>query len=250
MLAEERFAAIIDKVTLEKAVTVAELAQSLDTSESTIRRDLNYLDRSGRLTKVRGGAVVRETEFSRVENDMKSKEGLRVSEKEMIGAYAATLVHDDDVVYIDAGTTTLHMVQHLSNSKAIFVTNSIVHADLLGQAGLEVYLTGGRLKTITSALVGSEAEGFLREYNFTKAFMGTNGIAIAQGLTTPDPEEASIKRTAVNHSYIVYALADHSKFSKVYATRFALLEKVCVITDFLDNKAFEKATIIKEVAKS
>lgn len=247
MLAEERFSAIISKVEARRTVTVAELARELDTSESTIRRDLNYLDECGKLNKVRGGATARDHEFSSIENDMITKETLNVDEKRVIAAYAASLIYDDDFVYIDAGTTTLYMCEALTNTRATYVTNGVLHAGVLASKGCRVYLPGGLLKGTTSALIGAEAAGSLSSYNFTKAFLGTNGITSRQGMTTPDPDEAQIKRKAVEQSFMAYALADHTKFGKVYAVKIAPLERMCIITDHLPNRDYAQKTVIKEV---
>lgn len=249
MLTEERHGLILSLVNQRNAVTVLELSKELDISESTIRRDLTSLDKIGKLNKVRGGATSIMGEFSSIERDMGTKEYLNIEEKHAIGEYAASLIYSDDVVYIDAGTSTLQLVAHLSNPRTIFITNGLQHAGVLSQNGCRVYVTGGMVRQTTGAMVGVEAVHAIRKYNFTKAFMGVNGITAAQGLTTPDPEEAQVKIAAVQQAYLSYALADHTKFRKVYSTSFAELEKVCIITDYLSDPALAKKTVIKEVAK-
>lgn len=95
--------------------------------------------------------------------------------------------------------------------------------------------------------MGAEAIKSINCFNFTKAFMGANGIDIGSGFTTPDIEEGLIKETAINKSYMAFVLADHSKFRRVYSVTFAPLQKCCIITDKLPTPDFSQATVIKEV---
>ena len=88
----------------------------------------------------------------------------------------------------------------------------------------------------------------LQRYNFTKCFLGTNGVSPEAGFTTPDAEEAMLKAEAVVRSYMAYVLADHSKFGVVAPVTFAALEKNCIITDRLADESYRSFTIIKEVA--
>lgn len=247
MLTPERQSAILKLVNEKNSVTVAELVKLFDTSESTIRRDLITLDENGKLKKVHGGATSLVDNFTPFEYDVQTKTLLNVTEKEEIGKYAASLILDDDFVFIDAGTSTLHMVEHIENTKATFVTNGVEHAKKLLQKGLEVYIIGGKIKFSTEAIIGIEAIENVKKYNFTKCFMGTNGISVARGLSTPDVDEAMLKKQVVELSYLTFILADNSKFGKTSPVTFADIKKVCIITDKLFDKSYAEHTIIKEV---
>lgn len=248
MLTQERYDLILRLLAEKRAVTVTELTQALNTSESTIRRDLAALDAQGLLTKVHGGATaLGGLTFTAAEEDMVTKAGQNVPEKEAIGQYAATLVEDDDFVYIDAGTSTAALVAALGSSRATFVTNGIDHARALSRKGLKAYILGGRFKPSTEAITGAAAVAGLRQYNFTKCFLGTNGITPEAGYTTPDAEEAALKSEAMSRAYLTYILADHSKFGKVSSITFAPLEKACVITDRAPAEGYAELTILKEV---
>ena len=250
MLAEERLAAILELVEAGGAASVSQLCQATGASEATIRRDLLLLSRQGKLTKVHGGAVAAGGRFSSEEPDLPTKARLSVEEKEAIGRYAASLVYDDDVVFLDAGTTTLAMAGYLGDSQASFVTTSIACAQRLSQLGRQVIMVGGRIKLGTEAIIGAETLTFLERYNFTKAFLGVNGIAVKQGCTTPDPEEAAVKTKAADQAYLTYVLADSSKFGKVTAATIRPLERVCIITDRIPDESFRGRGIIKEVGGS
>ena len=108
-------------------------------------------------------------------------------------------------------------------------------------------IIGGRCKQSTEAIIGPDCIEGISKYHFSKAFMGTNGISLNAGFTTPDVDEALVKAEAVKHAYISYVLADHSKFRKVYPVTFAELRKCCIITDRLPYSGFNDKTIIREV---
>ena len=158
MLAEERFSEILKLVNEHKTITVQELTELLDMSESTIRRDLTTLHKKGKLIKVHGGATaVNMAQYTRDES-VAVRQDLNIDEKVQIGKYASSLIEKDDFVYIDAGTTTDFLIDFLTEQDAVYVTNGIMHAKKLTQKGCIVYLIGGELKEATLALVGESNE--------------------------------------------------------------------------------------------
>lgn len=244
MLAEQRARAILQQLSQHQTVSVAELCQATGASEATIRRDLNTLAGMGRLVKIHGGATTLEEELLVREPDLATKQRY-AREKERIARYAATLVTDDDVVYLDTGTTVLHIANHLKDSGALFVTSSIDLAGMLSAHERRVYVLSGLLKPGTVDITGSEALNTLRRYNFTKAFLGASGISLQQGFTTPDPEAAALKAMAASRSQFVYILADSSKFGRTTAASILPLDAAQVITDRVpDQKYLDSADII------
>ena len=249
MLAEERFSEILKLVEEHKSITVQELTELLDTSESTIRRDLTTLHKKGKLIKVHGGATaVNMGQYTRDES-VDVRQDLNIDEKVQIGKYAATLVEKDDFVYIDAGTTTDFLIDFLTEQEAVYVTNGIMHARKLVQKGCKVCLIGGQLKESTLALVGEEALNSLRKYHFTKGFFGVNGIQPESGCTTPDISEAAVKEAAIRKCKNAYVLADSTKFNQISSVTFAELEDVEIITTRIRDAVFQKYKNIQEVAK-
>ncbi len=249
MLNQERYKLIQELIEERNTVTVAELAKELNTSESTIRRDLTALDQLGKIRKFFGGATAIKTNEGIFEDAVSVREAMMSEEKNAIGSYAASLINDDDFVYIDSGTTTSRLIDFITNEKATYVTNGIAHAKKLIRKGLTAYVIGGKIKSVTEAVVGSEGINSLKNFNFSKAFMGANGIDIKGGFTTPDIEEALVKQTAIERSYTAFVLADNSKFRRVFPVTFCELNKCCIITDRLSDNSFSKETIIKEVNK-
>lgn len=247
MLSEERYQLILSILDERKAVTVAQLSEQLNISESTIRRDLNALSDMGKLNKVFGGATALRQSSGVFETGVANRASVMSAEKTEIARYASTLIHDDDFVYIDSGTTTLRLIDFITNKKATYVTNGIIHAQKLIQKQFNTHIIGGKIKPLTEAVVGASGIKSLSGLNFTKAFMGTNGIDTDSGYTTPDIDEARMKETAVQHSYLTFVVADHSKFSKVCAVTFAPLKVGCIITDACPDNRYSDITIVKEV---
>ena len=242
MLAEQRARAILQQVSQHQTVSVAELCQATGASEATIRRDLNALARQGRLVKIHGGATsLEEEEFLAREPDLATKQRY-AREKERIARYAASLVSDDDVVFLDTGTTVLHMADHLKDSGALFVTSSIDLAGMLSAHERHVYILGGTLKPGTVDVVGAGTLGSIQRYNFTKVFLGTSGVSVSQGFTTPDPEAAALKALAASQAQAVYMLADSSKFGRVTAAAILSLAGAQIIAYRLPDRKYLDST--------
>lgn len=233
MLGEERKKLIIDTINSQGALSLQEIMQLCQSSEATVRRDLTQLHQQGLLVKVHGGAVAVDSHITQ-DYRLEEREMVNPQEKREIARYAASLIKEKSMVYLDAGTTTYLMIEFLDQSvckDAVFVTNGIAQAKSLAEAGYTVYLTGGKLKATTGALVGADCYSDIEKYNFTIGFFGTNAVRRKNGCTTPDPEEAEIKRIAIQHTKQPYVLADQSKFGKTSSVSFAQFKDVQLITD-------------------
>ena len=149
MLTEKRQEKILELVETKGSVTVQELTEYFQASESTIRRDLNVLDKKGTLVKVFGGALKNDSRLTTREEKVSLRMELHREEKLRIGRYAASLVEPEDFIYLDAGTTTGTMIPCLTERSASFVTNAVSHALLLAESGFRVILIGGELKSST-----------------------------------------------------------------------------------------------------
>lgn len=240
MLTEERQSRIMELVTRQGSVKLTDICSYLGISESTARRDLKDLDERRLLIKVHGGALAKEDSIFNIEANMDEKMTMNMEEKTIVARYAASLVGDGDFIFMDAGTTTECMIDFLTPSDAVFVTNGMIHALRLAKRGFKVIMTGGTVKAATEALVGTDCIKTIAKMNFTKCFIGVNGISLSKGLTTPDTTEATIKEIALANSNAAYILTDHTKFDKVTAIRFADLDRAVIITDHLPNQQYRK----------
>lgn len=231
MLTKQRQEMILKLLKDRGSITVTEIKDILGISESTARRDITALDREGKLTKVFGGAVETEQKVTAFEYTVAQKNDLNREEKSRIAEYAASLVTSDDFVYLDAGTTTAYIIDHIKTNGATFVTNAVVHAQRLAARGLKVLLIGGELKASTEAVIGNQAMQTLKNYHFTMGFFGANGVTRQSGCTTPDDNEALVKLTAMKQCRKTYMLCDHSKFDQVSSVTFAPFFGTTFITD-------------------
>ena len=161
MLAEDRLNAIVSMVQQAGSVTVPELAEALGVTPSTIRRDLQTLDRAHRIAKVHGGATSLERAHVTRDLTISERSDLHNDDKERICARAAALVEPDSFVYIDSGSTTLktHRASSASRIGVTYVTDSVLHAQHLALRGMRTVVLGGELKPETEALVGPDASG-------------------------------------------------------------------------------------------
>lgn len=230
MLTTERHQLIIKTVKNNQTAKIKQLVETTGASESTIRRDLDHLEQQGVLRRVHGGAAFKSSASE--EPTMGEKLTKYHKEKQHIAKYAASLVQDGDCIFIDAGSTTFEMVPFLKQKDIIVVTNGLTHLDALSHHQIKTYVLGGLVKHRTGAVVGAGAIQNLRQYRFDQCFMGANGVSLQSGFTTPDPEEAVIKKTTLHLSQKRYVLVDQSKFGAVAFTHIADLNEAEILTDY------------------
>lgn len=223
---EERLQKITEYVGKFTRVSVQQLCDIFDVSESTVRRDLKELESRGLLKRTHGGAV--HIDSVAFEPSYHDKEDKYRNEKQKIAKKAAELIEDGDSLIIDSGTTTYYLADELTRFRNLrVVTNSILLAQKLSELpGVEVMSTGGILRKNTMALVGPVAEEVLEKFRADKAFIGTNGLDVKFGLTTPNIVEASIKHKMMTVSDQVIVLADHTKIGAVSFSKFGSLSDI------------------------
>jgi DeoR family transcriptional regulator, fructose operon transcriptional repressor len=234
MYAEERQQAIASLVIANGRASVTELAQAYDVTTETVRRDLAALDKAGVLRRVHGGAVpVRALHL--VEAGVGEREATRAEHKDAIAAAATELLPQGGAtVLLDAGTTTARIAAQLPTDRELLVvTNSVpVAARLAGMPSVSLQLLGGRVRGVTQATVGEQTLRVLNTMRVDIAFIGTNGISVRHGLSTPDTDEAAVKRAMVSSANYVVAVADSSKVGLEDFVSFAPLSSVdTLVTD-------------------
>ncbi|MEU3032364.1 DeoR/GlpR family DNA-binding transcription regulator [Streptomyces incarnatus] len=227
-------------------VDVVSLAEELQVTAETIRRDLKALDRAGLLRRVHGGAIpAGRLDF---EPDLTERESTAADQKDRIAKAALAELPVEGTVILDAGTTVARLAAALPlESELTVVTHSLpIAARLADHPGLQLHLVGGRVRHRTRAAVDAWA---LRAYGEIRAdvlFVAANGFSTAHGLTTPDLAEAAVKRAAVAAARRVVLLADSDKHGQEHFARFADLDDVdLLITDSAlsseDAAAIERA---------
>jgi DeoR family transcriptional regulator, fructose operon transcriptional repressor len=232
--AEERQQAIASKVISAGRASVTELAQTHHVTTETVRRDLVALDRAGIVRRVHGGAVPARA-LRVVEPAVMERETTRADHKDAIARAALEFLPlDGGSLLLDAGTTTGRVAALLpSDRRLVVVTNAVpIAARLCAMPSISLELLGGRVRRLTEAAVGEPALRALEALRVDVAFVGTNAISVAHGLSTPDSEEAAVKRAMVRSAHYVVVLADSSKFGREDLMSFAPIDRIDVlITD-------------------
>jgi DeoR family fructose operon transcriptional repressor len=232
MYAEERQTAIVGRARSQGRVDVTELAEEFGVTTETVRRDLTVLERHGLLRRVHGGAIP--VERLGFEPALATRDTVMVAEKERIAKAALAEVPEQGAILLDAGTTTGRLAEILPTERALtVVTNSVpIVMTLSHRTNLTLLLLGGRVRRTTLAAVDAWALAALADTYVDVAFLGTNGISVDRGLTTPDPAEAAVKRAMLAASRRGVVLADHSKIGADQLARFGSLEDIDVfVTD-------------------
>ncbi|GGB00721.1 DeoR/GlpR transcriptional regulator [Macrococcus hajekii] len=228
MLTIKRHEKIIELLDYHEIVSLQQLMEITGSSESTIRRDLSALEKAGKLIRVHGGATC--SVHNKQDTNLAIKTTRFVHEKEVMAQQAAALIEDHDCLFLDAGSSTLSIIPYLNQQHLTVVTNGLTHVAPLIEKGIRVFMAGGYIKNNTLASIGAEAKKMISQFNFDKAFIGVNGVDLDKGFTTPDPEEAALKRIAIQQSTHCYFLADESKFGNVTFATISELKAGSIIT--------------------
>lgn len=241
MYAPERYRSIVERVVGFGRASVNDLADDLDVTPETIRRDLSYLERQGLVRRVHGGAVP--VGRVAIEPTVDSRNSSYVNEKSDIARAAIAEIPREGAIIVDAGTTTGRLLSLIpDNYELTVITNSVEHAMAIAdKPNINTLLVGGRVRSRTLACVDQWAVDALSGVYADVAILGTNGISIERGLTTPDTAEANVKRAMMNSARRKVVLADHSKFGDDHFANFGAVQDVdVVITDKKTDVEFIK----------
>lgn len=228
MLTAERERRILELLHRASVMKVGELAEALGVSVATIRRDLQSLHERRLLHRVRGGATTHP--LTRAEPLFRDKQTLNAEAKRLIAATALALVEDHDQIYLDGGSTVLMLAQMLeARSNLTIVTNSLTAAEALMNSRHRLVLVGGEFRALSRTLVGPLSAGTIANLHVNKAFMGTIGFSLPQGMTTTDPAEAFTKEQIMQRANQVILLADSSKLGVPSFARSGSIDDVDVL---------------------
>ena len=240
MMQLERQKKILDYLNKNRKATTKELSQLLDVSTTTIRTDLNQMDRENLITKTHGGAVYNDRSLDNIELtgrayffDERALENQK--EKEAIANKAIKLIKNHMCIYLDASSTCYTLGMKLSGfTKLTVITNGINLAMALKDIpGITVILTGGIVTSVSSSIEGLLGEDLLKKIHTDIAFVSARGFSVENGLTDFSIYEADLKRRCVKSSAKTIALIDHTKFNTTSISSYASLDDLnMVITDF------------------
>ncbi len=235
----DRLSKMKDYISTHGTVSMEKLCEVFDVSINTVRRDIQNLQNSGDVKKVYGGVMARNERTLKYYNDRASS---NIEAKEAIGKYAATLVVDNDIIYIDSGSTTCEVLPHISAKNVTVFTSSISAIDRsLSKDNLTIVMLPGKYSKMTNSVTGHDATDYLSQFNINKAFMSASGFDPIKGATHASLEEASTKKSALVQADTAYLLVDSSKLGVTTLINYAEPQKFeCVITDHLPSEKIRK----------
>ena len=233
---EQRRTLLLDELGRQGRLTIGQVQQLLNISESTARRLIVELEQDNFLIRRFGG--IQKIEPSSPRYSYEATQDQHSAEKERIGVYAASRVQEQDVLFLSGGSTIKYMALALKNRlqngelKGISViTNSLVSAEVLSDY-TDVIMPGGIYRKDLQVLDGSLTEKNLRTMCFTKAFLGVVAINEEEGFLTSDIATNSINEVVLTKASSFYVLADSSKFGKHSFISYAPLKAAeSIITD-------------------
>ncbi|MFC4563353.1 DeoR/GlpR family DNA-binding transcription regulator [Nocardiopsis mangrovi] len=212
---------LLDAVT-DGVQRVEDLAQALGISPSTVRRGLTELEQAGKVVRTHGGAVpaITGTELSWTQKSLRNAQP-----KRQIAAFAAGLVRDDDVVLLDAGSTTTFIAERLAGrSGPTVVTTGLGPMTALHDAeGIELIVVGGRVRRRRGSMVGDYARGVLDRITADIAFIGADGYVPGRGVNCPGPELAAVKELQMRSARRTVVVADSSKVGRTEFAHWAVV---------------------------
>ena len=232
MTKEERHSLILDMLMQQGSILVTDLADALNVSSVTIRKDLTELERSKRLYRNHGRAILIDP-YSENRN-VSEKEKYCVEEKRAIGNYAASLITPKDSILIASGTSVHALARCIQTTdKLVVITASLEVANILSKdRNIDIIQLGGILRHSSLSVVGKYAEEALNDFSCSKLFIGVDGIDLDFGMTTTDMMEASLNRVMMQTAQKTIVLADSSKFGRRGFSKIAEREEIDhIITD-------------------
>ena len=232
MLKKKRQTQILEVLLKEEAITVTELANLLEVSTVTIRKDLTELEQANKLYRSHGKAIIiNPFTFNRSVNE---KEKIAVEQKDAIGREAAKLIDQDDSIIIASGTTVHALARNIKPKHRLTVVSaSLPVSEILSQdENNDIIQLGGMLRHSSLSVVGQYSKQTLENCSFSKLFMGVDGIDFEFGFTTTDMREAELNQQMMRAAQKVIVLADSSKFGKRGFSKIGNIEDIdLIITD-------------------
>ena len=232
MTKEERHTYILEQLMKQSSVQVSELAELLNVSSVTIRKDLTELEKNGRLYRSHGKAILINPFANN--RSVNEKESLNAEEKQLIGMEAAQLVVPNDSILLASGTTIHALARNLRPADKLTVVSASLQATefLAENENIDIIQIGGNVRHSSLSVVGQYSEMILRSCSFSKLFLGVDGIDLEFGISTTDMREAELNREMIHTAQKTIVLADSSKFGRRGFARICGMDDVdMIITD-------------------
>jgi len=227
----DRLTAVLERLSQNGSLGVVELAEQLDVSPATVRRDLKLLEEQHLLSRTHGGAVANGVVY---ELPLHYRSGRHGDEKRRIAREAASRVSEGTAIGLTGGTTTTEVARAIvALPRLTVVTNSLsIASELAVRPNLKLVVTGGVARVESYELVGPLAEASLAGLNVDRVFVGVDGISARAGLTTHHEVEAHTNRALIDRAEVVTVVADGSKLG---VTAFAQICELGPVTELITD---------------
>lgn len=234
----ERQEEILSYMKQKNSVTVSELSKHFYISETTIRRDLEKMEKLNLVKRTYGGAIFLNGLNSDVPLMLRETENN--SPKEQIARVASRFIGDGITVFMDSSSTVAKLVPFFEGKSGItVVTNALKTAVKLSEYNdIDVYCTGGRIRKKSVSSIGATALDFYSRYYADVVFFSCRGLSADKGITDATDEESLVKQQMLKTSQTKILLCDSTKLDKVYFSLICKLNEVDAVV--LDNEADEK----------
>mgnify|MGYP001191702151 FL=1 len=232
MLVAERHGKIIETLQKKGSIRVSELSRMFGLTEETIRRDLEKLEREGKLMRSHGGAVaIQETAQGNI--PYFKRETLHTEEKEKIANTALTFINEEESILLDASSTSWFLAKKLPNIPLTVITNSLrVLMELAPKTNIHVICTGGTLSHTSLSVLGPLTIESLDKYHADKAFISCKALDKDWGISDANDMQAMVKKKMLEIADENYLLIDHSKIGKKATSYVDGFDKIhYIITD-------------------
>ncbi|MDE1187297.1 MAG: DeoR/GlpR family DNA-binding transcription regulator [Pantoea sp.] len=232
MIPSERQDFIYRYVYENRTASINALADLMNVSHMTIRRDIQLLEHEGKVVSVSGG--IKLNDVLRHEMRYSDKALIHHRSKQIIGKAAAELVDDGLVIYVDAGTTTFELAKYLGEKfNTTIITNDFsISQYLMNKAQINLFHTGGLVDKRNFSSVGISAANFIKTLNVDIAFISSSSWDAERGISTPYEEKAIVKQAVIEVSRKKILVADSSKYGKYGLYSICPLNKMdTIITD-------------------
>jgi DeoR family fructose operon transcriptional repressor len=241
LIPAQRRERIQEYLAIHQIARTVDLCNLLEASEATVRRDLEWLEQKGILERTHGGAILNQRVIFEQEYQQRAQH--HPEEKKRIGELAASLIEVGDIVFVNSGTTTTQVLQHIRRDANISVfTNNVSAVMELGEPGFHYYLIGGEFQPRSNSIAGRFAVENLKQVYANKAIIGVDGISVKHGCTVPTSPEAEVVRQMIERTKgPVIIVADHSKWGVVSNFQVAAIDEIdmLVTDDCFDRSALD-----------
>lgn len=232
MLAIERKGQILEYLLRNRTATVNSLAEMMQVTEETIRRDLRSLESDGSLVRTHGGAFIPEEVSSKLFYDSRDK--MNQQSKERIAKECVKLINQGDCIFLDSSTTVSHLAMEISNMELTVITNSLAVCNYLTpHSNIHLVALGGNYLSSLCAFSSPITTHMMDNYCVDKAFFTCHSIDINSGLTDIHENSCNLRLSAIRHSKFACCLAGSSKFERLSYLKLCDFDGIdALVTDY------------------